>query len=946
MASAYGIVHQYGEPQSNFDTEFAAGVLQNRQNKYDTNQVKVEQTLGQLGLTTSMLVREEDKEYMYNKVSGLINSIPSLKDTDYSSNQSTREITSRINEALDGEVIKQLGESKKIRDYQAQVQAIQEENPEIYSDMNYMDGLKNSDYDSYMRNEKDSVGNLSYTPYVDVNRSMLERIKEAKEVIGEQELEFIDAEGKAVRKKTSNMTISEWASYLPNLISPEMEAQMRVEARAQYSWDNELAVQDAKKATQRSVANFDKEIDKIDTVLVTKSLNKPQKDKLNKEKKRFQQLKQKTLDNFDPNNITAESVALPGLMNKLIYDNAALVGSDPSLTFINSKDYATKTLSDAEKQEEIGIQSSSAMLATQIPDISNEMFERRREDAMTELQGWTNRGKEYIRENHPDIDFDKKIEVYKGEGLTQKQAEVKVLNDIYKKEGKLDLVEEGANHIEKIRKENSIKRKAHDSFVSKDVWVNNAEKIYNSAKESGLFDRQKIIDQEGNEVTAREYFEANNVESTEDFIKFIDTDAGKEFKSQVYADFYLSELNQDFLDTTTKADKNTRRNFDRMVRSLGKNIEFEDFYIKTENGSRIREGADQDVKNLIKKRRKFSLINNTLTVIDTYGLKSAANRLRGDSNFYDDYSIRNVLGIDTKDYKEGYNEALTKGLMQVKTPRKITIGAAATAKDENKPAIREMKALTEDILSEQGFIYDPKKTSNIFVDPANPDDIIIWQLDTYSKADYENKKVDRVSSKNEVTIEKSQFMQIAPTLSSQIDMQDIEGGIEIMSSQNREEVNIAYPDGKDEELVGRYLNHFQNPQVTNMATNPTEVLRRRFPEMFAENTDVGETLTRAIENSERFKVGLKTNEQGRTFAKVSLNTGTADNPEYELMSSVDLTDRDEKEIFSVFNSAPQVYITQALERIALDFRMNNYEISSESDKFSILYSTFVQNQEQ
>jgi hypothetical protein len=257
-----------------------------------------------------------------------------------------------------------------------------------------------------------------------------------------------------------------------------------------------------------------------------------------------------------------------------------------------------------------------------------------------------------------------------------------------------------------------------------------------------------------------------------------------------------------------------------------------------------------------------------------------------------------------------------------------------------------MKALTEDILSEQGFIYDPKKTSNIFVDPANPDNIIISQLDTYSKADYENKKVDRVSSKNEVRIEKSQFMQIAPTLSSQIDMQDIEGGIEIMSSQNREEVNIAYPDGKDEELVGRYLNHFQNPQVTNMATNPTEVLRRRFPEMFAENTDVGETLTRAIENSERFKVGLKTNEQGRTFAKVSLNTGTADNPEYELMSSVDLTDRDEKEIFSVFNSAPQVYITQALERIALDFRMNNYEISSESDKFSILYSTFVQNQEQ
>lgn len=1012
MASAYGIVHQYGEPQSNFDTEFAAGVLQNRQNKFDTNQVKVEQTLAQLGLSTSMLERDEDREYMYDKVSNLINNIPSLKDTDYSSNQSTREITSRINEALDDRVIKQLGESKKIRDYKATAQAIQEENPDKYSQVNYMDGLKSSKYESYMRGETDSVGSLSYTPYVDVNRQMLERIKEAKEVIGEQEIDVKDEKGNLVKKTTSNLTISEWASYLPNLISPEIEAQMRVEARASYEWDNQLAAQDAHNAINESVKGYEKEINKLDNILSTRSLNKAQRDKLNKDKKRFQSLKQSTIENFDPNNITAESIALPKIMNQLIYDNAALIGSDPSMTFLDPKKHASKAITEKDRLDSIGIGPSSSALATNTPDITNETFEARREESQTKLTGWTNRGTEYVKQKSPDLDLDKEVNTLKEQGFTEEQAKVKIVSDVYRKEGELAKADEGARYLEDLRKENLVKEKTHDTFVSGDIWVNQAEKFFKSGYEEGAFDRQKIVNEKGQEVSSREYLKDQGVTNVGQFKKFVkDPEASAEYKSQIYGDILLNETETNLLANQTnlayaltknegklsRISKEMLHNFDRLARSKGTDAEFTDVFKVVQGRSSVgekisrmpnselmrevtggsqnidreltpaevrqiakdpkfvsdlkitlREDADPKIAEVINKRMKYAeKASGTTTVTGIVNMvQTGLGRLAGDSNFYDDFTIRNTLGFQSKEYQENYNKALKDGMLEVKTPRKITINAAASAKDENKPAIVEMKNVVQDLVTEGSFLYDPKNPSTISVDPTNPDNLIISQLYQEEKPDYKNNKRESVSEYKTATVNKSQFMQIAPTLAAEIDLESAKGGVEIVAEQNREEFNLSYPDGKDEELMGKYLNYLQNPQVVNMAMKPKEVIKRRFPELYDQDAGFGIVFDNAIENSEKFKVGLKTTEDGRTYAKVSLNTGTDNEPSYEMISNVDLSDRDEREVMSVFNTAPQVYITQALERVALDFRMNNYELSSESDKFSILYDTFVENLEQ
>src|SRR5699024_2033795 len=99
MASAYGIVHNYGEPQSLFDAELALQALSYKQQKFDANELKVKQALAQYGVQASQLARPQDREYMYDKVTSLIDNINGLRTADFSSSNVTEGIIGHIGQA-------------------------------------------------------------------------------------------------------------------------------------------------------------------------------------------------------------------------------------------------------------------------------------------------------------------------------------------------------------------------------------------------------------------------------------------------------------------------------------------------------------------------------------------------------------------------------------------------------------------------------------------------------------------------------------------------------------------------------------------------------------------------------------------------------------------------------------------------------------------------------
>ena len=93
MANAYGIVHQYGEPQSTFDSELAISVLQQKQGQFDANQQKIDQTLSQMGLQASMIKNDDARQYLNDRVNKVIQETQNLRTSDIGNRDSTRKIS-------------------------------------------------------------------------------------------------------------------------------------------------------------------------------------------------------------------------------------------------------------------------------------------------------------------------------------------------------------------------------------------------------------------------------------------------------------------------------------------------------------------------------------------------------------------------------------------------------------------------------------------------------------------------------------------------------------------------------------------------------------------------------------------------------------------------------------------------------------------------------------
>lgn len=1008
MASAYGIVHQYGEPDALFNPQLAAQALQFKQDKFDSNVVKVEQTLQQLGLSMSMMVREEDQEYMYEKVNGLIQSIPSLKDTDFSSNQSTRNILSRVNEALDERVITQLANSKKIRDFQGQIQALQESNRELYSDINYQDALKRAGYEEYMSGQTQNIGALSYSNYVDVQDKLLDGIKKAQERIGEQEIDFTDADGITKRRKVSNMTISEWMTYMPNLVTPDMQRQLQINARAMYGWDNSVAQAQAAQQKQAIEAEYDKKINTYQTLLDNKNLSPAQQDNFRKEIKRYQNLKARDAGAINPEKATAESLGYVQLYSKLIRDNAALVGADPSLTFLDPKKFGGLNTPYNVQQwhESIGISGSSpfGIGSEALKKVDSGTFDKQRQDAKDKVDNWVNLGMNKAKEN-PDFDFDATVEAYKNT-MSEQDAKTQAVFDYYKKNNKPEEVVAGNALMRVYKEQNDIAEQAHATFVTNEVFKN--PKVYDAVIEKGAFDRQKLVI-DGQEIASKDYLEQQGIKTKADYDKFIDDkERSGEFVSQILGDVFLNEVNQNFFGGKTNLgsilkkgggnianiSKSTLHNFDRFARSVGLDgIEFTDTFkvsevSKTTTGEffmhavglspfadvtereltpkevrelakefkfvsdikvELREDADPRIVEAINKRLKYVTEEDSTTVVQQI-MNTPRDVGRaifgGDSNFYDDYSVRDLLSFDSNEYKEGYNKAIQKGLVTVTTSRKVTVKSAPTEK-ERKIGHTELENVVADPLAKGNLNYDPKRPTTIYRSPIDPNQIVIEQTAGKEFVDDKKEGMQSVSTRMIKQIEISQFAQLAPTLYDSIELGEEAGKLKLNQRLNEETTNIGYLDSADDKSLQAHLRVFPNPQIVAQAnsSDAKALLKSEFRPLFENQPMLSVLADEAIDNSHKFKVKMVQDDDGEYSARVMVNASTNPNqPDFQSLTNVPLGADEIDQAIKVFDVAPQVFLTQALQKVFELYRREGADSIENNRQTNLLLEALFQNQ--
>jgi len=238
MASAYSTPKQFDNYVKPVNLELVNFVLGSKEQKFNYNIAKVEQTLqdfGQLGL-----VRDKDKEYLADRVNTMLTQMGDITNADWSDSNIERQISSGIRGSIDEKVRGDIQKSRSYTSYMKNVQAAKERNDGSYNDINFAMGLKNAGADKWVNGESDEMGNLNYTPYVDYTTKMNEIIKDRIKTHGTKEVESISNGDGTTTNITREVLRPETIRTLWQAnMTPEMQNQIKMEADYKYGEQGE-----------------------------------------------------------------------------------------------------------------------------------------------------------------------------------------------------------------------------------------------------------------------------------------------------------------------------------------------------------------------------------------------------------------------------------------------------------------------------------------------------------------------------------------------------------------------------------------------------------------------------------------------------------------------------------------------------------------------------------
>lgn len=169
MANYHSIVRNWGEAESTFDTQLALGALEYKQQKYDANSSKIQETLNNYG--NIGLLRDEEKKKLYNNLSQMVGTIEGVNGLDLSSNKITNTIMAEISKTIDEDLIKHHSLYKNKQKFDEEVEKARTEGKGRYSEKNEAYAIYRSGYEDYMRGDSQSFAPLKYIDQADLGEA-------------------------------------------------------------------------------------------------------------------------------------------------------------------------------------------------------------------------------------------------------------------------------------------------------------------------------------------------------------------------------------------------------------------------------------------------------------------------------------------------------------------------------------------------------------------------------------------------------------------------------------------------------------------------------------------------------------------------------------------------------------------------------------------------------
>jgi hypothetical protein len=242
MANAYSIIRRQQPYIQAVDVEDIRRTMAVKQQNYDYNVAQVNQAIANFGSID--LIRQEDRKYLYDNLKQVIDTVDNTDGLDFSKAGLGSQLSGHISKAIDTRVLKQARNTMAIRKFDATLEELKKDNPELYSSINEKDARYLSGYYQYMNGESDKLGPMSYTPFSDVEGKMIEHIKTLKDIYPDYEIEVPDPSnpGYMIKKKVSQLNSVEWNQTLSGSLSAVDRSQLAINARHQLGYSDEAAI--------------------------------------------------------------------------------------------------------------------------------------------------------------------------------------------------------------------------------------------------------------------------------------------------------------------------------------------------------------------------------------------------------------------------------------------------------------------------------------------------------------------------------------------------------------------------------------------------------------------------------------------------------------------------------------------------------------------------------
>lgn len=536
MANYNSIPQQFNKPRPNANLGYIDQVLSEKQSTIDANfsflSKGVEKILG------TELIGKERKEYLKNKLSGVLDTLENVDSVSFDSSRASVSFAAALSSAArDPYVQKHTMIAKEIRN--AKEFADKRKEKGTLNSGNYNDAWIQSKYSDYITgtdaqgNKVDEVGKFQYVEYRDVDEKARKALKEFKDLQGSDMYSFKDNNGDVYERRVDLLTEGELQQILPNILDGQDRAQLAINGRIFYNYDNARAEADLQIEEDGIISANTAKIESLKADL--NNLDDDKKALANSEIARLVAMNKQIGVNYDNMPKTAGAIGGRKLESQMVSKYAAVFGEKPYVSLVGS-DVSYWKQREIEKKEGVGTGSggmdsniSSEPIPQDLTDDKTLNLDKRFDESIKQseakVSSIANKVYTLAKSKGLDDEIDVIKQKYIGQGMNEKDALIKTIADVSNwsnqsvmtLDDKDELLKSIYDASNKREKRNIAYKFSTDAIVNDnlktimDDLVNDHQFMIMHSKKDGKHVRENF----------QEVFKKNNIDSEESLKTFL-----------------------------------------------------------------------------------------------------------------------------------------------------------------------------------------------------------------------------------------------------------------------------------------------------------------------------------------------------------------------------------------------------------------------------------------